>query len=59
MTIFIFLRPDVCVGDIFPGMKVVYPLIAYSKKPDGSAAVWSNSAETGFADTLIVSTINL
>ena len=52
-------RMDGCVPDWFPGQKVVFPLIAYSKMSNGSYVTWSDFDNVGFADTLIVSTINL
>ena len=53
------LRNDQCNPDWFPGKKLVYPMIAYSKKADGSHTKWSDSPNVGFADTLMVSTINI
>ena len=46
----------------FPGMKIRYPLIAYSKIPSTdspSYAVWASTADVGFADTLNVSVLNV
>ena len=58
-TVFLFFRQDVCEGAWFPGMKIKYPLIAYSKMENGSYVTWSDTPNVGFADTLVVSTINL
>ena len=42
---------------LVPGKKIVY--IAYSKHLNGSATLWPDKENVGFADSLVISTINL